>query len=108
MSLPVVLRRAAQAEFDEASDWYEHRQPGRGGKFTTAVGSTFATIAAAPEAFTEVYTDVREAPVARYPFAVYYRVNAAQITVVAVFHTSRDLGVWQARVGQPNRFDSAP
>ncbi|MBV8608346.1 MAG: hypothetical protein JO034_12925 [Singulisphaera sp.] len=27
MSLPVVLRRKAQAEFDEALDWYE-QQPG--------------------------------------------------------------------------------
>ena len=26
MSLPVVLRRAAQAEFDEAADWYEQQQ----------------------------------------------------------------------------------
>ena len=98
MSLPIVFRRTARSEFDEAAEWYESRQTGRGAKFTTAVAKALVTIAAAPEGFTEVFADVREAPVARYPFAVYYRVEATQITVVAVFHTSRDPAVWQARV----------
>ncbi|HYH63370.1 MAG TPA: type II toxin-antitoxin system RelE/ParE family toxin [Urbifossiella sp.] len=98
MNLPIVLRRAAQAEFDEAADWYDRRQTGRGGKFTTAVAKALATIAATPEAFSEVFEDVREAPVARYPFAVYYRLGATHITVVAVFHTSRDPSVWQSRL----------
>ncbi len=26
MSLPIVLRRAGRAEFDDAADWYEQRR----------------------------------------------------------------------------------
>lgn len=30
MSLPVVLRPEARAEFDDAFDWYEQQRPGQG------------------------------------------------------------------------------
>lgn len=29
MSLPVILRTEAQADFDEAFDWYEKQRPGQ-------------------------------------------------------------------------------
>jgi hypothetical protein len=37
MSLPVVFRAAAQAEFDAAAAWYEEQRPGLGGDFVDAV-----------------------------------------------------------------------
>ncbi len=52
-----------------------------------------ARIAATPDAFLEVHPGVREAPVTRYPYAVYFH----RINVVAVFHTSRDPSAWQSR-----------
>ena len=97
MSRPPILRRLAQAEFDEAADWYERRQRGRGVAFTAAVRRAVAGIAAAPDTYPEVYADVREAPVPGYPFAVYYRITPTRVDVLAVFHTSRDPGVWQSR-----------
>lgn len=36
MSLPVVFRPEARAEFDAASDWYEH-QAGLGAEFIAAI-----------------------------------------------------------------------
>ena len=36
-SLPIVFRRAARIEFDDAADWYEQRRAGLGAKFTAAV-----------------------------------------------------------------------
>jgi toxin ParE1/3/4 len=97
MSLPVILRRLAQAEFDDAADWYEARRAGRGAAFTAAVRQVLTTIASQPEAYPEVHGDVREAPVPGFPYAVYYRSESGQVTVLAVFHTSRDPGEWQRR-----------
>lgn len=37
MSLPVVLRAEAEAEFDEAFDYYESRRAGLGADFTAEV-----------------------------------------------------------------------
>lgn len=97
MSLPVALRRRAQNEFDDAVDWYERQRPGRGVRFALAVQRVFDLIAATPEAFTAVFGEVREAAVARFPYAIYYRIDPTQITVIAVFHTARDPADWQSR-----------
>jgi toxin ParE1/3/4 len=98
VSTPVALRRLAQAEFDDAVDWYEARRAGRGVAFTAAVRQVLTAIAAQPETYPEVHDDVREAFVSGFPYAVYYRIDATQVTVVAVFHTSRDPAEWQKRV----------
>ena len=97
MSVPVILRRLAQAEFDDAADWYEARQVGRGAAFTAAVRRVLSAIGAQPDANPEIYRDVREALVPNYPYAVYYRPESGQVTVLAVFHASRDPADWQKR-----------
>jgi plasmid stabilization system protein ParE len=45
MTLPIVFRRVARNEFDEAADWYEQRRPGRGAKFIAAVEAVLSRIA---------------------------------------------------------------
>ncbi|MGE3820311.1 MAG: type II toxin-antitoxin system RelE/ParE family toxin [Isosphaeraceae bacterium] len=90
MKPSVILRRIARAEFDEAADWYERRRAGQGLKFTAAVRQTLEDLSAWPEAHPVVHEDVREALVSRYPYAIYFRSTPGVITVLAVFHTSRD------------------
>lgn len=97
MTVPLTLRRLAQAGFDDAVDWYEQRYPSRGVAFASAVRRVFTDIATSPAAYPEVYPDVREALVSGYPYAVYYILGAARVTVIAVFHTSRDPSQWQSR-----------
>jgi plasmid stabilization system protein ParE len=97
MNPPVILRRIAQAEFDEAADWYEGQSAGRGVAFTAAVRKVLGNIAAWPESHPVVHGDVREALVSRYPYAIYDRPGPGQVTVLAVFHTSRDPAEWQRR-----------
>lgn len=98
MSLPVVFRRAAIAEFDEAADWYEGRKNGLGEEFTAAVRRVLARIAADPDLYPEVYEDVRGALITGYPYCVYYREEPGQVLVLSVFHTSRDPSIWQQRL----------
>lgn len=50
MNLPVIPRRIAQAEFDEAADWYEARRAGQGAAFTAAVRQVLVDLASRPEA----------------------------------------------------------
>lgn len=97
MSLPVILRRAARVEFDAAADCYEARSVGRGAAFTAAVGEVLSAIATRPFAHPEVHPGVREALVARDPYAVYFQVEPLKIIVLAVLHTSRDPSEWQGR-----------
>jgi plasmid stabilization system protein ParE len=97
MSLPVILRRVARRELDEAGDWYEQRRAGLGERFVAAVERVFEEAAANPERYPEVMNGVREALVHRFPYCVYYREEADCIVILAVFHTARDPSIWQSR-----------
>ncbi len=97
MSLPIVFRAIAQAEFDDAIAWYENRAVGLGADFADEVQKVLDTIANQPQRFPIAAGDVREAPVAHFPFCVYYRVKPDRIVVIAVFHSSRDPAIWQSR-----------
>jgi toxin ParE1/3/4 len=96
MSLPLVIRSAAQAEFDAAAVWYEGQRVGLGVDFVAEVQRTLDTISNQPDQYPVVLRDVREAPVARFPYCVYYRVKPDRIVMIAVFHSSRDPSIWQS------------
>jgi plasmid stabilization system protein ParE len=96
MSLPVVLLPEAQAEFDEAVDWYEQRVR-RGAEFIDWVQEVLDRIAALPQIHQVVYQDIRRAVVRRFPYSVMYRVEPGRVLVIAVFHSRRDPSIWQAR-----------
>ena len=98
MSLPIVFRRAARAEFDAAHDWYEKQRAGLGEQFSERVQEVLDLIAALPELHQCIYQDVRPGIVRGFPYRVMYRVLPKQIRVIAVFHSSRDPAVWQSRV----------
>ena len=98
MSLPVVLRDEARAEFDEAFDYYATQRPGLGVDFAERVQDVFDRIAVTPLMHAVVLGDVRKAVVRKYPYCVYYRAETARMEVIAVFHTSRDPSIWQSRV----------
>jgi plasmid stabilization system protein ParE len=97
MNLPVILRRLARVEFDDAADWYEARGAGQGAAFTTSVRQVLVDLGSRPELQPEVHGDVREALVPRYPYAIYYRPGPTEVTVLAIFHTSRDPANWMNR-----------
>jgi plasmid stabilization system protein ParE len=97
MTKPIILRRAARAEYDDAGDWYERRQPGLGVAFTAAVQSVFDRIAANPQTHAVVLRDIRKAVVQGFPYCVYYRDRPSTVAVLSVFHTSRNPIIWQRR-----------
>jgi len=97
MTLPLVLRRLAQREFDKAADWYDEQRAGLGREFIEEVDRVLDNIRQSPDRHAVVYAEVREALVRRFPFAVYYRIEPDQVVVLAVIHTSRDPAIWQRR-----------
>src|SRR5918911_360692 len=49
---------------------------------------------AQPDRYPIVSGDVREAPVSRFPYCIYYRVKPDRAVVIGVVHTARDPAVW--------------
>ena len=97
MSLPIVMRDEAQAEFDDAFDYYDQRRAGLGVAFVAKVQEVFDRIAANPRIHAVVFADIRKAVVSKFPYCVYYREEQDVVRVLSVFHTSRDPSVWQSR-----------
>ena len=98
MSLPVVLRDEARAEFDEAFDYFEGQRPGLGVAFAERVQEVFDRIGANPLLHAIVFADIRKAVVAQFPYSVFYRAEATRVEVLAIFHSRRDPAIWQGRV----------
>jgi plasmid stabilization system protein ParE len=97
VTLPIVFRRQARREFDEAADWYERHRAGLGRRFIAAVQHVLEQAAQNPQRYAVVFRDVREGLVRRFPYCVYYRDEGKRIVVLAVFHASRDPSIWQSR-----------
>jgi plasmid stabilization system protein ParE len=98
VTLPLALSPRAQADLDEASAWYDEQLLGLGEVFVRRVDACLARIRETPRAFPTVFGSVRYARVARFPYGVYFRVQAYRIEVVAVWHGRRDPRGWQQRL----------
>ena len=75
MTLKVVFRRAARAEFDGAALWYEERQPDLGMRFTSEIDRAASLAAENPARFPIKHRDIRCVQVRRFPYSVFYRIS---------------------------------
>ena len=97
MTLSVVFRRQARREFYDAGDWYEKERAGLGLEFLAEIGLLLTSVAATPNQFPIIHSDVRKAVAKRFPYCLYFRVRDQCIVVLAVFHSARNPAVWQRR-----------
>jgi len=97
VTLPLEFHPAVRDEIDDAHGWYEQRRAGLGSVFLDELQRVLAEITANPARYGFAGADIREGPLTRFPYAVYYRVLADRIRVLAVYHTSRDPSRWQLR-----------
>jgi len=97
MTLEVVFRPAARAEFDGATLWYEDRQPGLGAQFVVEIDRAVELAARYPDRYPLKHGEIRCIQTRRFPYSVFYVIESGRIVVVAVFHARRDPAVWRAR-----------
>lgn len=97
MTYRVLLRKEAQGDLNDAAVWYEEQRHGLGGEFLDEAASTLGRISSAPFIYAETYRGVRRALLRRFPFAIYFLVEAEVVSVLAVMHGSRSPSAWQVR-----------
>jgi toxin ParE1/3/4 len=100
MTLPLVVRSAAEAEATDAALWYEARAVGLGADFLRAVDVALTEIQRMPERFPLVHRGCRRALLRRFPYAIYYVPSAEAIHVIACTHAGRHPRSWRERVGE--------
>ena len=97
MTQPVVFRRIARSEYDEAVGWYESKRAGLGLEFKSAVDDKLALIARQPTLFRQIRGPVRRAVLKRFPYTIHFLNEQDRIVVLAVFHAARGPGAFLRR-----------
>ncbi len=97
MSLRLIITLEGEEDLAEAKAWYDRKRDGLGDEFVLCVEDAMDRIRRTPEGAAEVYPGVRRVVVRRFPYGVYYKVDANHIAVIAIYHSRRDPRGWQAR-----------
>jgi toxin ParE1/3/4 len=93
----LVVRRPAKADVRSAARRYEVQRPGLGREFVAEVDATLGHVAENPLQYQVLHRETRRAIVHRFPYGVFYRVEASNIVVFCVSHLHRDPASWKAR-----------
>lgn len=91
MSVPRLRR------IEDAAGWYEEQGTGLGREFLDEVFRSLQRVVEQPQSYSSVHRATRRALIRRFPFGVFYRIEADSIVVVAVMHGSRDPQRWKQR-----------
>jgi plasmid stabilization system protein ParE len=94
----VTFHEDANAEMNDAAQYYEERAFGIGLSFLDAVEDAIDKVLGDPEAYQLVGDEVRHKLLMRFPYSVLYVIEADRIRVVAVAHQKRRPGYWSYRL----------
>ncbi|VAW41124.1 hypothetical protein MNBD_CHLOROFLEXI01-3409 [hydrothermal vent metagenome] len=87
----------AVTEIREATFYYQAQQVGLGERFLSTVQESLTRISNFPESFPVVTSNVRQCKVARFPYAIVYRLQVNYIQVIALAHSRRKPQYWSKR-----------
>lgn len=90
MSHALIVRRRAEHDIAETCLWYETRRPGSAGHFIRCVDAAMSLIARHPQAGPIQFGAYRRILVSRFPFAIFYTIEAGSVVVHGLYHSSRD------------------
>lgn len=96
-SLIIDYHPAASAELIEAGRFYEKRNVGLGRRFLDAVDAALAALESNPLLGRPDTHGRRRWLVRRFPYLVISRTEGVFLHILAVAHTSRKPGYWEAR-----------
>jgi plasmid stabilization system protein ParE len=93
----LIYHPEAEAELVDAAEYYEERLPGLGAEFLDAVDAAVNVVLSDPLRAALCSQGIRRHLLKRFPYALYYRVGAEEIRVLAVKHHSRHPDYWKHR-----------
>jgi toxin ParE1/3/4 len=95
MKRTLVVAPEAEAEINQAKEWYLAQSWLAAARFREAVDLALETIERNPEQYQFVYRHTRRVLVDEFPYALFYTVTETLVTVVSCFHTARDPKLWR-------------
>ena len=95
--ISVIVRPEAAADIEAAYKWYESQATGLGDQFLDVVGEQWRSFESNPEQFPIIHRTTRRALLRRFPYQLFYRLEANVIIVVACLHGRRHPRQWKMR-----------
>ena len=90
--------RAVELEVEAAFEWYEREQTGLGFEFLNELRAAYQRVVDHPLAYQVLRSGIRRALTRRFPYAIYYSIEAEVLVILAVLHTARDPAQWRKRI----------
>jgi toxin ParE1/3/4 len=94
---PIRFLRPAELEMLDAARFYEEQASGLGADFLDAIDAAVRGLQEHPERWPVVGLGIRRRLVARFPYALLYRVEPEEVLILATMHLHRRPGYWIGR-----------
>jgi plasmid stabilization system protein ParE len=94
----IRIQSQAQAEINEAFEWYFKRSASAAEAFLAEIGVSMEQIASQPQLYPPYTRNTRRRILSRFPYSVIFQEKNHCILVVAVAHAKRRPGYWRARI----------
>jgi plasmid stabilization system protein ParE len=89
---------AVELDIEAAFEWYEREEAGLGFQFLDEVRAEYVRVVNHPLGYQDLRSGIRRALTRRFPYCIYFSVEADAIVVLAVLHSARDPEEWQRRI----------
>lgn len=96
--MEITFLEPAQAELDEAVEFYNYEQAGLGEAFLLEIVRALERIRRYPDAWQPFSPSVRRCKTRRFPYGIIYHKRANEILVLAVAHLHRKPSFWKNRL----------
>ena len=98
MSYQLRIRSAAEADIQEAYEYYEECRHGLGLDFILCLEASLDKIIKTPNHYPVIHRNIHRILVKRFPFGIFFIVKENTIVVLAVMHGSRSPRRWKVRM----------
>lgn len=95
MSFEFNVRQIVFGELIQIHYWYESQRSGLGDDFYICADNSFEIIKQTPYIYPIIHNNIRHASIKRFPYKVFYSVEDFSISVLSIFHNSRDFTAWK-------------
>ncbi len=87
----------AEWEMVQAARYYEAQVPKLGYDFLSEIHRAVKRIEDNPESAPEISGSIRRRLIRKFPYAILYQIDPAEIVILAIMHLHRDPDYWQGR-----------
>ncbi len=94
----IIIRPEAENDIQQAYEWYSSIQAKLGIRFIKEIEKIFNSIEINPQMYHKVLADLRRAFCKKFPYAIYFKTEKSDITIIAVLHQRRNPIEWEKRI----------